>query len=282
MFVHENLSALRQDILTMRQRDPRPIALVPTMGALHDGHLSLVRSAIEDGCQCIATIFINPTQFAAHEDMNRYPVRLETDLSVLEGLGIQGVWTPSVQTMYPGDDLTRVQVRGSLTSMWEGAHRPHFFTGVATVVTKLLIGTMPDRAYFGEKDFQQLKVVKALCHDLLLPMQIIGCPTIREPDGLAMSSRNAYLSNEERMQAPELYKTMQMVSTDIRAGRPIAQAQSDGYHRLLQTGFNSVGYFSAVRSDDLSTLPTFNPEIDSRLIAAANLGHTRLIDNISI
>ena len=282
MFVHENLSAMRQDILAMRQKDSRPVALVPTMGALHDGHLSLVKSAMRDGCHCIVTIFINPTQFAANEDFNRYPVRLETDLSILEDLGIQGVWTPSTKTIYPGDDLTRVQVRGSLTSMWEGAHRPHFFTGVATVVVKLLIGTMPDRAYFGEKDFQQLKVITALCRDLLLPVELVGCPTVRESDGLAMSSRNVYLTNGERTKAPELFKTMQMVRRDIRAGKPVAQAQSDGYNRLLKAGFDRIGYFSAVRSDDLSTLPAFNPEIESRLMAAANLGTTRLIDNISI
>ena len=285
MFVTENLAALRADLNTLRRESSAPVALVPTMGALHAGHLSLAQRALEDGCQVVATIFVNPTQFAAHEDLESYPSSLEQDLAMLRQQGIAGVWTPKVSTMYPGLDVTRVRLGSGLTQRWEGEYRPHFFEGVATVVTKLLIATLPDRAYFGEKDFQQLKVIEAMTQDLLLPTQILGCPTVRESDGLAMSSRNAYLSAEERALAPALYGLLSECADDVRSD-PSPTAVAHSIHmvqsRLLDSGFKNIDYLALVDANSLAPLDGLPKGKDARLIAAATLGSTRLIDNISV
>ena len=285
MFVTENLVALRAEMDALRQQSSAAVALVPTMGALHPGHLSLAQRALEDGCQVVATIFVNPTQFAAHEDLDSYPSSLEQDLALLRHQGIAGVWTPKVSTMYPGLDVTRVRLGGNLTQRWEGEHRPHFFEGVATVVTKLLIATLPHRAYFGEKDFQQLKAIEAMAQDLLLPTQILGCPTVRETDGLAMSSRNAYLSDEERVQAPALYQLLTECADDIRrdpSPMPISNALNRAQSRLLGSGFKDIDYLALVDAHNLSPLETLLAGTDARLIAAATLGNTRLIDNVAV
>ena len=285
MFVTENLAALRADMNALRRHSSAPIALVPTMGALHPGHLSLAQRALEDGCQVVATIFVNPTQFAAPEDLDSYPSSLEQDLAMLRQQGIAGVWTPKVSTMYPGLDVTRVRLGSGLTQRWEGEHRPHFFEGVATVVTKLLIATLPDRAYFGEKDFQQLKVIEALTQDLLLPTQIFGCPTVRESDGLAMSSRNAYLSAKERAQAPALYRLLSKCADDVRSD-PSPSAVTNSIQRvqsgLLESGFKNIDYLALVDARSLAPLDGLAKGKHARLIAAATLGNTRLIDNIAV
>jgi len=285
MFVVEGVTALRNALRPLRGDASAPIALIPTMGALHPGHLSLAQRALDDGCQVVATIFVNPTQFAAHEDLDSYPSSLDQDLALLRAQGIAGVWTPQVSSMYPGQDVTRVRLSGSLTERWEGEHRPHFFEGVATVVAKLLIATLPDRAYFGEKDYQQLKVIDAMAQDMLLPTHILGCPTVRESDGLAMSSRNAYLTAEERVKAPSLHQTLQKAARKLQQAPPnssVTSTLADAKASLLATGFKSIDYFALVDANNLAKLDTLQPQTPMRLLAAATLGATRLIDNVAI
>ena len=177
------------------------------MGALHDGHLSLIKAAQRDGHATLATIFLNPTQFAAHEDLDTYPRTLDADLTALQGLGCDGLFLPDTALMYPKGEQTRVHVP-DLATRWEGADRPHFFEGVATIVTKLLIAARADAAYFGEKDFQQLQIIRRLAADLLMDTAIVGCATVRAPSGLALSSRNAYLTDAGLKQAGEIYAAL--------------------------------------------------------------------------
>jgi pantoate--beta-alanine ligase len=254
------------------------IALVPTMGALHEGHLALVRLARRRARRVIVSIFVNPAQFAPQEDLTTYPRTVAADLAALAREKVDLVWAPATVTMYPDGFATRIEPQGAATAGLEDAFRPHFFAGVATVVGKLLIQCLPDLAVFGEKDFQQLKVVTRLAKDLDIPVKIVGVPTVREKDGLALSSRNAYLSPVERAVAPALYGALKIAAHRIASGELIARVMADGRADLARAGF-SVDYFEA--RDAQSLAPAASERAGKlRLLAAAKLGNTRLIDNI--
>jgi pantoate--beta-alanine ligase len=255
------------------------VGLVPTMGALHEGHLSLVRETQRRCEKVIVSIFVNPTQFAPHEDFDRYPRTLSSDAEKLAAVGADLIFAPSVAEMYPDGFATTVTVGGPSTGL-ETDFRPHFFGGVATVVAKLLIAALPDYAIFGEKDFQQLLVIRRLTKDLGLPIEIGGGAIVREPDGLAMSSRNAYLKPDERRVAAKLNLILKDTSAALRQGAAIAAAESDARLELLAAGFNSVDYV-AVR--DASTLEKIAClDRPARILAAAKIGGTRLIDNMPV
>lgn len=277
MQIVRSVDELRAAMAPWRQAGVRS-ALVPTMGALHDGHLSLVRAAGAQADKTVASIFVNPTQFAPHEDFTTYPRDEERDLTLLRAAGVDLVFMPGVTDMYGESDRTKVEVQG-LSQILEGQFRPHFFIGVATVCAKLLIQSMPDVAVFGEKDYQQLCVIRAMARDLHLPVEIVGGETIREPDGLAMSSRNTYLSNTERTLAPKLYQEIQGVASRIADGGPVEDACAQASGELDRAGFKSVDYV-AVR--DAETLDSPTPGRAMRVLAAAWLGKTRLIDNIPV
>jgi len=275
--VVRNLSALRGAVRGYRATG-HSIALVPTMGALHEGHLALVRLARQRARRVIVSIFVNPAQFAPHEDLTTYPRTLAADLAALGREKIDLVWAPAAGTMYPDGFATRIEPQGAATAGLEDAFRPHFFAGVATVVGKLLIQCLPDLAVFGEKDFQQLKVVTRLAKDLDIPVKIVGVPTVREKDGLALSSRNAYLSPVERAVAPALYGALKIAAHRIASGELIARVMADGRADLARAGF-SVDYFEARNAETLAPVAAAG-EGKLRLLAAAKLGNTRLIDNI--
>jgi pantoate--beta-alanine ligase len=257
------------------------IALVPTMGALHDGHMALVVQAQKLASKVCVTLFVNPTQFGENEDLENYPRNEEDDIAKLTAAGIDLLYAPHPSQMYGEGDTTRVTV-GALGDILEGAHRPGFFTGVATVVTKLLLQALPDFALFGEKDFQQIQVIKRLVHDLNIPVSIEGVPCVREPDGLALSSRNVYLADDERLIAPALYRTMNEMAGNIRNGTTTASASGQAKSTLLGSGFTAIDYIVACKVDDLSEISQFSELNDKpgRIIAAVWLGKTRLIDNI--
>jgi pantoate--beta-alanine ligase len=254
---------------------PGGTVMVPTMGALHEGHLSLVRRARELGSRVVVSIFVNPTQFAPHEDFAAYPRDLTADLAKLAGLA-DIVFAPSAGEMYPEGFATTVTVGGPSAGL-ESDARPHFFAGVATVVAKLLLAARPDAAVFGEKDYQQLLVVKRLAKDLGLATEIVGVPTLREADGLAMSSRNAYLDPAERAVAGRLNAILKEVIR--RAGAPRA-AEAWGEAALKQAGFDSVDYVAIRDAETLAVAETL--ERPARALAAVRIGRTRLIDNMSI
>ncbi len=255
------------------------IALVPTMGALHAGHLKLVEEARTMGDRVLVSIFVNPAQFAPHEDFASYPRQEEADLDKLAPLGIDTVFAPTVAEMYPEGFATKVAVGGPSEGL-ETDFRPHFFGGVATVVTKLFTACRPHVAVFGEKDYQQLMVVRRLAADLGLGVHVHGVATIREPDGLALSSRNAYLSPEERKVAPLLQAEMQRVAASIQAGQPATEALATGAAALGAAGFK-VDYLQLRNADTLRPVEDVSRE-KLRLLAAAKLGRTRLIDNIPV
>ncbi len=265
----------------MRRRGLRT-AYVPTMGALHDGHLSLVRMGLERADAVIASIFVNPTQFSANEDFSTYPRDEGRDLALLAGAGCTMCYCPSAPEIYPPGDTTRVLVR-DLSHILEGEIRPHFFEGVATVVSRLFIHLTPDVAIFGEKDFQQLLVIKRMTQDFGLPVEVVGAPTARDADGLAMSSRNAYLSAEERGRADAVYAAMTACAERIEAGASLREATETARKDILAAGFSSIDYVEARRAD---TLAPFGSEcapagVGGRLLVAARLGKTRLIDNMA-
>ena len=268
---------LRHRLARPRQARER-IALVPTMGALHEGHLSLVALAKSKAEHVVASIFVNPLQFGPREDLNRYPRDEAGDLAKLEGAGADLVFAPDTAEMYPDGFSTRVSV-GDLTEDLCGANRPNHFDGVATVVTKLLVQCGPDLAVFGEKDYQQLLVIKRLVRDLNLPVEILGGPIVREEDGLALSSRNAYLSPAERKTAPLLYQTIFDVAADLSKGRGADDAAGAGRFKLEAKGFR-VDYV-AVRDPEMLR-PLSGPVKRARVLAAAYLGRTRLIDNVAV
>jgi pantoate--beta-alanine ligase len=268
---------LRHSLARPRQARER-IALVPTMGALHKGHLSLVALAKSRAERVVASIFVNPLQFGPREDFHRYPRDEAGDLAKLEGAGADLVFAPDTAEMYPDGFSTRVSL-GDLTEDLCGANRPNHFDGVATVVTKLLVQCGPDIAVFGEKDYQQLLVIKRLVRDLNLPVEIIGAPILREEDGLALSSRNAYLSPAERKTAPLLYQTVFAVAADLSKGRGADDAAHAGRFKLEAKGFR-VDYV-AVR-DPETLKPLSGPVTRARVLAAAYLGRTRLIDNVAV
>ncbi len=257
----------------------RSIGLVPTMGALHEGHLSLVRAAKQRCGFVVATLFVNPKQFAPHEDFERYPRNQAGDANLLASAGCDLLYAPERSVIYPEGFSTSVLV-SSVSTMLEGQMRPHFFGGVATVVTKLLLQALPDCAFFGEKDYQQLLVIKQLTRDLDIPVEIIGCPTLREHDGLAMSSRNAYLSVDERRVAARLNYVLHEAIKAARAGAPTDAVEAEASRHLAAAGFTSVDYV-AIR--DATTLqPIANLSQAARILAAAWLGKTRLIDNMAV
>lgn len=255
------------------------VGVVPTMGALHDGHLSLARAARGQSDRVIVTIFVNPMQFNNASDLDKYPRDEAHDLALLEAEGVDVLFAPGVDEVYPEGFATKVTV-GGVSEPLEGAMRPGHFDGVATVVSKLFGMTQAGRAFFGEKDWQQLQVVKRLVEDLNIATRIIGCPTIREEDGLAMSSRNVRLSAAERAQAPVLYAEMQKAAEAMRAGTPVAEALEAASRAITAGGFGAVEYL------ELRTVDGLRPAIDlsepARLLAAAWLGDVRLIDNIAV
>ncbi|MDX2306751.1 MAG: pantoate--beta-alanine ligase [Hyphomicrobium sp.] len=256
------------------------IALVPTMGALHEGHLSLVRMAKKKADRAVVSIFVNPTQFAPTEDLSRYPRDETGDLAKLALAGADLVWAPTIAEMYPTGFATEIIPKAAALPL-EGQFRPQHFAGVATVCTKLFSQVTPDVAVFGEKDFQQLTVIRQTVRDLDLPLSIIGAPTSREKDGLARSSRNAYLSNDERALAPALHRAIAGVAAVVASGGPVNAALEIAARDLLATGFRSVDY---VDVRDAETLAPFDPAKHhaARVLAAAWLGRTRLIDNVPV
>jgi pantoate--beta-alanine ligase len=255
------------------------LALVPTMGALHAGHLALVRRARRRAHRVAVSIFVNPAQFAPTEDFASYPRSFEADVAALRDEGVDLLWAPPRDVMYPEGFATSINVKGPATVDLEDRFRPHFFGGVATVVAKLFAQCRPDFAVFGEKDYQQLRTVIRLAADLDLKVHIIGIATVREKDGLAMSSRNAYLSPAERALAPMLYRTLKESAARIAAGEQIPRVMSEGWLAIEAAGF-AVDYFEARHADTLRHIESAE-DGPLRLLVAARLGKTRLIDNIA-
>jgi pantoate--beta-alanine ligase len=263
----------------LRMRHAR-IALVPTMGALHEGHLSLVRLARRRADRVVVSIFVNPTQFAPNEDFRSYPRTFAADLKALAGQNVDLVWAPSAETMYPDGFATKIVPEGAALAGLEDAFRPHFFAGVATVVAKLLIQCAPDIAIFGEKDFQQLKVITQFARDLNLNTRIVGAPIAREPDGLARSSRNVYLTPDERKAAPTLFRVLKACAAQIADGRTLAAVLAEGRAAITDGGF-ALDYLEARHAETLA--PVNSPKDGPiRLLVAARLGRTRLIDNLGV
>jgi len=255
------------------------LALVPTMGALHAGHIALVDEAKRRADKVAATIFVNPTQFGPNEDFGRYPRQEEADSKLLTEHGCDLLWIPRVDDIYPEGFATTVRV-GGVTERWEGEARPGHFDGVATVVAKLLLAVRPDIALFGEKDFQQLAVIRRMVADLTIGVEIVGVPTVREPDGLALSSRNAYLSAEDRKRSVALPNALNSAREAIGSGTPVSQALQHAKRALVNAGFLKIDYFALV--DAATVEPLEEPRGAMRLIAAATIGTTRLIDNIAV
>jgi pantoate--beta-alanine ligase len=277
--VLRTLTALRKTVARYRKAGEK-IVLVPTMGALHAGHLSLIRLARLRARRVIVSIFVNPAQFAPTEDFASYPRNLAADLAALKETGADLVWAPPPQTMYPAGFALRIVPEGPATVGLEDKYRPHFFAGVATVVAKLFLQCQPDIAVFGQKDYQQLKVVTALARDLDLPIRILGVPTVREPDGLAMSSRNAYLSPAERATAPLLHRALFDCAGKIAQGLALEEALAGSRMDIERGGF-VLDYLEARHADTLQAIQTPR-EGPVRLLAAARLGKTRLIDNMAV
>jgi pantoate--beta-alanine ligase len=254
------------------------LALVPTMGALHAGHMTLIEEAQRRTDSVAATIFVNPMQFGANDDFGRYPRREQDDARMVEAAGCELLWIPAVEDIYPEGFATKISVTG-LSERWEGEARPGHFDGVATVVAKLLLSVRPDVALFGEKDFQQLAVIRRMAGDLNLGVEIVGVPTVREADGLAMSSRNAYLSADERRRAVALPNALNAARDAILGGGSVPAALQQAKQSLVDAGFLRIDYFVLV---DAATLePLDHPAGEMRLIAAAVIGTTRLIDNLA-
>jgi pantoate--beta-alanine ligase len=277
--VIRKLPALRRSVAAFRGRGCK-IALVPTMGALHAGHFSLVRIAQRRADRVIVSIFVNPAQFAPNEDLSTYPRTFAADVAALANLKVDLVWSPAVETMYPAGFAARIMPEGAATAGLEDAIRPHFFPGVTTVVAKLLIQCEPDIALFGEKDYQQLKVVTQLASDLGLKTRIVGAPIVRERDGLALSSRNRRLSPSERQAAPALYRVLKECAGRIGAGASPATVLEDGRDAIARAGFR-LDYLEARHADTLAPLAGSGRE-PIRLLVAARLGKTRLIDNVAV
>jgi len=255
-------------------------ALVPTMGALHDGHLALIRLAKRRATKVIVSIFVNPTQFAPSEDFSSYPRTWKADVAKLTAENVDLIWNPDVKTMYPDGFATRILTDGPAAAGLEDRFRPHFFGGVTTVVGKLFTQCRPDYAVFGEKDFQQLQVVTRMAGDLDLGVRVIGSRTVRERDGLAMSSRNVNLSPEQRRVAPELYRALNESARRLRAGDEIKAAMAGGAELVVGAGF-TLDYFEVRHAETLAPIASVK-DGPVRILVAAKLGKTRLIDNIGI
>jgi pantoate--beta-alanine ligase len=255
------------------------VALVPTMGALHAGHLALVEAAKRQADKVVATIFVNPAQFNDKADLERYPRTEDEDLKTLDEAGCDLVWMPSVDEIYPQKFATTVHVAG-VSDRWEGEARPGHFDGVSTVVAKLLLSVQPDVAVFGEKDFQQLAVIRRMVSDLAIGVEIVGVPTVRDADGLALSSRNSLLSRDERRRAVALPDALISARDAIRRGGEIAGALRQAKQSLVDAGFLRIDYLALVDAITLEPLDKVQGEM--RLIAAAVIGSTRLIDNLAV
>jgi pantoate--beta-alanine ligase len=275
--VVRTVADLRRTVAAFRKAG-RTIGLVPTMGALHEGHVSLVKGALDRGDVPATSIFVNPTQFGPNEDFAAYPRDEQGDFDKLRAAGCRIVFAPSKDEMYPGQQLTTVTVAG-ITDGLCGPLRPGHFEGVATVVSKLLLMAMPDRAFFGEKDYQQLQVIKRMVRDLSMPFEIVGMPTVREADGLAMSSRNRYMNPTERAIAAGLYRELNAVAKAARGGASCTAAAAEATKALLAGGFDKIEYLTVVDAESLTPLEKVSGP--ARVIAAVRLGRTRLIDNIA-
>ncbi len=264
-------------------RANKRVGFVPTMGALHDGHLSLVTEAKKHSDIVIASIFVNPTQFAPDEDFDSYPRTLESDLEKLTSVGCEAAYCPVASDLYPEGNATKVYVEG-LSSILDGVHRPHFFGGVTEIVSRLFIHVAPDVAVFGEKDYQQLQIIKRMVKDLGMPINVVGAPTVREKDGLAMSSRNQYLSSDEREKAGNFAQALQKAARAIEDGQSISASIEQALKDIEKAGLDPINYV-AVR--DANTLEELDADIlekgmDARILTAAWMGKTRLIDNLPL
>jgi pantoate--beta-alanine ligase len=271
--------ALRRALDNLRAKKAT-LAMVPTMGALHDGHVSLVRLAKRRATRVVVSIFVNPAQFAPSEDFGSYPRTWKADVARLAAENVDLIWNPDVKTMYPNGFATKILTEGPATAGLEDRFRPHFFGGVTTVVGKLFTQCRPDIAIFGEKDFQQLRVIARMAGDLDLGVKVMGSRTVRERDGLAMSSRNVYLSPEQRQVAPELYRAMQESVRRLRAGDDIAAAMAGGAEMITGAGF-ALDYFEARHAETLAPIASVK-DGPVRILLAARIGKTRLIDNIGV
>ena len=276
--VARSIAALRRQVAAWRAQGER-VGLVPTMGALHAGHLALVAAAQAQCRRTVVSIFVNPRQFGPSEDFAAYPRPETDDLAKLTAAKADLVWMPPVDEMYPDGFTTTISLGGPAEPL-EGTHRPGHFDGVATVVAKLLTQVAPDAAFFGEKDYQQLLVVRRMARDLNLPVEIVGVPTVREPDGLALSSRNVYLSPEERRAAPALNRVMRETAAAIIGGAPPAAVLTRAIFELGEAGF-AVEYLELCDAETLAPVAE-KPSRPARLLVAARLGRTRLIDNIPV
>jgi pantoate--beta-alanine ligase len=278
--IARTVDALRQAVRDWR-RQGLNVAFVPTMGALHEGHMTLVREAGQRADRVVASVFVNPTQFAAHEDLGTYPRREAEDAHLLTGAGCHLLFAPSVEEMYPSGFSTSVAVSGPSQGL-ETDFRPHFFGGVAVVVAKLLNQVEADVAVFGEKDYQQLLVVRRMARDLDIPTEIVGAPTERDGHGLALSSRNAYLTEPELTVARRLNGVLAEAAAKAGDKRPLAAVERDAYADLLKAGFERVDYVAVRRADDLAHFANGVVDAPARILAAAWLGKTRLIDNMAV
>lgn len=275
----------RAELISWREdlsRAGKTVGFVPTMGALHDGHLSLIKLAQDHTDVVASSIFVNPAQFGPNEDFETYPRAETSDLEKLADAGCALAYCPAPKEIYPPGDRTRVLVT-EMSHILEGAYRPHFFEGVATVVSRLFVHVRPDVAVFGEKDYQQLQILRRMTTDLGFSTRVIGGPTVREPDGLAMSSRNAYLSAEERKQAAAIFAALSAAKSAVEAGAPIEYSLDKAHEALNAAGFSSIDYITAC---DAHSLVPFDPgkapvDRDGRLLLAAWMGTTRLIDNLA-
>jgi len=277
--VVRTVPSLRRALEPYRKAGER-IALVPTMGALHRGHMALVREAQRRARRVVVSIFVNPTQFAPHEDFASYPRKFSADIKVLREAKVDLVWAPSVEAMYPNGFATRLAPEGAAEAGLEDRFRPHFFGGVATVVAKLFTQVSPDFALFGQKDYQQLRVITQMAKDLDLALKVVGVPTVREPDGLALSSRNIYLSTGERSAAPMLYRILKSSAARIKNGEKIESVLDVGRVEIDLAGF-ALDYLEARHALTLAPIAS-RKEGPIRLLVAAKLGKTRLIDNIAV
>ena len=273
------VASLRRALEPFR-RARQTIALVPTMGALHEGHLKLVREARKRARRVVVSIFVNPAQFAPTEDFGSYPRTFATDIKALTALNVDAVWAPTAAEMYPEGFATRLTPEGAALAGLEDKFRPHFFGGVATVVAKLFTQVQPDFAMFGQKDYQQLRVVTQMARDLDLPLKVIGIPTVREKDGLAMSSRNVYLSDADRAAAPVLQRVLKAAAKRIKQGEPIEMVMEEGGHDIRRAGF-ALDYLEARHAMTLKPIAS-SKDGPIRLLVAAKIGKTRLIDTIGV
>jgi len=276
--IERTLAGLRLQTAAWRKAG-ETIGVVPTMGALHQGHLSLARAAREACDQVIVTIFVNPKQFNNPDDLKNYPRTEHEDAKKLESIGVDLIYVPDGPQMYPDGFTTNVSV-GGLTDMLCGAHRPGHFDGVATVVSKLFLQTSADKAFFGEKDYQQLQIVRRMAADLDIPIEVVGCPTIREMDGLAMSSRNLLISDRARVKAPALAEVMEEMREALAGGAAMSEIVEGAKARVVAAGFNEVEYLELRDGVDLGLLD--RPVAGARLFAAAWLAGVRLIDNVGV